>query len=344
MQKLYNLLVKDLTTHLYHTLQTEILNQHLGTSPNFARSASKFRASGMSANSAQPAREAPKFDVERIVGGGIGGDHHKSTKAWSNDLKETNPAIEAMLDSPKNNPAGMGGGGGNTSLATSVARKIIVDVECLCRLNKLNEAIESLKVDQYTELQAIVRRSTRAYLEVKENMLPAVPSAFAHPGITVTGPGGAAGATGAESENGTDVLLLSGLFTALVNQFSLSADVYAIMSRAVQKSVERNSSTDLRMDKNEIWIKVQCVVQLMLTGYLDFSNETSIHQPTSAQYSEPTSDINSYFVRRKGVRPKKVSLFKFESSSTGLSLNDFYKEKRKEQEVHLFYNSNRLTF
>ena len=47
----------------------------------------------------------------------------------------------------------------------------------------------------------------------------------------------------------------------------------------------------------------------------------------------PTSDINSFFVRRKMVRPKKVSLFKFEASSTGLSLNDFYRERnRKEHE------------
>ena len=77
----------------------------------------------------------------------------------------------------------------------------------------------------------------------------------------------------------------------------------------------------------------------MLTDYLDFSHETSIHQPTSAQYSEPTSDINSFFVRRKMVRPKKVSLFKFEASSTGLSLNDFYRDVRNNGPVDFLVDS-----
>lgn len=151
--------------------------------------------------------------------------------------------------------------------------------------------------------------------------------------ISVTGAVGGSGGH-ANSSNVNDVLLLSSLFSTLVNQFTVLADIHAIMARAVHLSVERNSPGEVvRLDKNEIWAKVQTVVQLMLTDYLDFSHETSIHQPTSAQYSEPTSDINSFFVRRKMVRPKKVSLFKFEASSTGLSLNDFYREKnRKEHE------------
>jgi hypothetical protein len=193
-----------------------------------------------------------------------------------------------------------------------------------------------LKIDQFTELQSIVRRSTRAYIEVKDNFLPHLvnPSSSSSVTITVGQHANASGGNGGEHHN-ADVHLLSGLFSALVNQFTVLADVYAVMSRAVHRSVERNAveGREVRIDKNEIWSKVQTVAQLMLTDYLDFSHETSIHQPTSAQFSEPTSDINSYFVRRKVVRPKKVSFFRFDSSSTGLSLNDFYKEKKKEDDV-----------
>ena len=202
-------------------------------------------------------------------------------------------------------------------------------LQCLCLL------FQSLKIDQFTELQSIVHRSTRAFIEIKENFLPPTVGGGAGIAISVTGAAvGGGGGGPANSSTATDVLLLSSLFSALVNQFTVLADIHAIMARAVHKSVERNSPGEVvRIDKNEIWAKVQTVVQLMLTDYLDFSHETSIHQPTSAQYSEPTSDINSFFVRRKMVRPKKVSLFKFEASSTGLSLNDFYREKnRKEHE------------
>ena len=44
--------------------------------------------------------------------------------------------------------------------------------------------------------------------------------------------------------------------------------------------------------------------------------------------SEPTADINSYFVRRnaRSARPKRSSLFRFDSSSTALSMNDFVRD------------------
>ena len=61
----------------------------------------------------------------------------------------------------------------------------------------------------------------------------------------------------------------------------------------------------------------------MLTDYLDFDNKMSIHKPTKAQFSEPTADINSYFVRRpKTARAKKTSLFRFNASSTGISMQE----------------------
>ena len=61
----------------------------------------------------------------------------------------------------------------------------------------------------------------------------------------------------------------------------------------------------------------------MLTDYLDFDNKMSIHKPTKAQFSEPTADINSYFVRRRNAgRTKKTSLFRFNASSTGISMQE----------------------
>ena len=85
----------------------------------------------------------------------------------------------------------------------------------------LNLTLQSLKIDQFTELQSIVHRSTRAYIEIKENCLPAAAAAAGTAGgiaISVTGAGPGANSSGA------DVLLLSSLFTALVNQGHNSID------------------------------------------------------------------------------------------------------------------------
>ena len=55
-------------------------------------------------------------------------------------------------------------------------------------------------------------------------------------------------------------------------------------------------------------------------------------QQTATSYSEPTADINSYFVRRKVQKTKKSQLFRFDSSSTALSMNDYLREHQEEGE------------
>ena len=118
--------MKDLSTQLYHALQLEVLNHHLGTNPNFGRSASRLRGSNYSASgSTQTAREnlTSRFDVERIVGG----SDAKGNKTWAADLKDNNPVIESMLENPK-----QGGTSGPTSVATSVANKVSLSSEIHC--------------------------------------------------------------------------------------------------------------------------------------------------------------------------------------------------------------------
>ena len=44
--------------------------------------------------------------------------------------------------------------------------------------------------------------------------------------------------------------------------------------------------------------------------------------------SEPASDINTYFVRRKSQKQKTGPLFKFDSSSHPKALNSYLKEHR----------------
>ena len=83
--------------------------------------------------------------------------------------------------------------------------------------------LQSLKIDQFTELQSIVHRSTRAYIEIKENCLPSAAGTAAG-GVAISVTGAAGAGPGANSSSGADVLLLSSLFTALVNQGHNSID------------------------------------------------------------------------------------------------------------------------
>ena len=76
---------------------------------------------------------------------------------------------------------------------------------------------------------------------------------------------------------------------------------------------------------------------MLLTDYLDFKASSTMGSMTSSQqntaaYSEPTADINSYFVRRKTARTKKSQLFRFVSSSTALSITDYLREHTEEGE------------
>jgi exocyst complex component 4 len=133
-----------------------------------------------------------------------------------------------------------------------------------------------------------------------------------------------------------DARLLPDLFTAVVDQFHLVIDAFRIFSQCISKSVDRTNCEMVKFDLAEIWARVQSVMQMMLTDYLDFKSKNSMtlnHQSTSssssttATTSEPatTADINSFFVRRKTQKPKRESIFRFDYSSTALNMKDYLK-------------------
>ena len=76
-------------------------------------------------------------------------------------------------------------------------------------------------------------------------------------------------------------------------------------------------------------------MQMMLTDYLDFKSKNPVLQPSlqngPTNITEPTADLNSFFVRRKAQRPKRESIFRFDYSSTAMSMNDFIKEQNENE-------------
>ena len=107
------------------------------------------------------------------------------------------------------------------------------------------------------------------------------------------------------------------------------------MLRCISDSVDRNKCEPVKFDIADVWARIQSVMQMMLTDYLDFKskNSLSMNPNTSETSTAATSaDINSFFVRRKTQRTKRESLFRFDDSSTAMTMKDYLKEQSVDEQ------------
>ena len=180
------------------------------------------------------------------------------------------------------------------------AHAMLIDIEFMVMLNKLPVTVESLNSDLQKQLSQILSRTSQQLAE-----------------------------SGGFPQG--DKRLLPQLFSAVVAQLQRVVEAHRLCAMASQKAVVRNKTDLAKLDLAEVWSRVQSVIQVLLTDYLDFKSSStlgslSMPQQSANTFSEPTADINSYFVRRKTARPKRSSLFRFDSSSTALSMNDYLRE------------------
>ncbi|CAB3976804.1 Exocyst complex component 4 [Paramuricea clavata] len=98
-----------------------------------------------------------------------------------------------------------------------------------------------------------------------------------------------------------------------------------------KESKEVAESTKL-YTMEDVWSEIQFTIQVLLSDYLDIQNVQSPHHPTPASFSESDMDISSFFsLKKKGAAPpRKIPLFRFEGSSSSLSMNTYIREKRQE--------------
>jgi len=90
-------------------------------------------------------------------------------------------------------------------------------------------------------------------------------------------------------------------------------------------------------DTTEVWLKIQNVLQLFLGDYLDIRNTAGSQNQGSSNFDEPTSDVGSFFAKKRGTKPKKFALFRFDASSHAISMSSYLREQRQE-----FYGSGEL--
>lgn len=228
-------------------------------------------------------------------GGGVGGGGAAATSLLASPAAED--AWQLVLQHPEQADPGQGG----------PAHAILIAVECLAMLNRLPDAVDALNTELQGQLFQIMTRTTHQIIE-----------------------------SGRYPQG--DSRLLPLLFSAVVSQLQRVVDAFRLAAMASQKASARHKVEPARLDMSQVWSKAQAVIQVLLTDYLDFKASSTLGSLTSQQqnnpasFSEPTADINSYFVRRKTARPKRSPLFRFDSSSTALSMSDFLKENNPAEE------------
>lgn len=85
---------------------------------------------------------------------------------------------------------------------------------------------------------------------------------------------------------------------------------------------------------DEVWSKMQSVLQTLLYEYLDVDNSAANSQQLQVGFSDVHSgSFASHFSRKRTTRPNAVRLFKFEASSHAISMNTYLREQRAEQRI-----------
>ncbi|XP_067391025.1 exocyst complex component 4 isoform X1 [Emydura macquarii macquarii] len=182
-------------------------------------------------------------------------------------------------------------------------------IKGLAKLKKIPETVKAIKDRLEQELKQIVKRST-----------------------TQVADSGYQRGESLSQENQPRLLLE--LLELLFDKFNAVAAAHSVVLGHLQQTVASPSSLydgDIKLyDMADVWVKIQDVLQMLLTEYLDMKNTRTASEP-SAQLSYASSgrEFAAFFAKKKPQRPKNP-LFKFESSSHAISMSAYLREQRRE--------------
>ncbi|XP_073184965.1 exocyst complex component 4 isoform X3 [Lepidochelys kempii] len=182
-------------------------------------------------------------------------------------------------------------------------------IKGLAKLKKIPETVKAIKDRLEQELKQIVKRST-----------------------TQVADSGYQKGESLSQENQPSLLLE--LLELLFDKFNAVAAAHSVVLGHLRQTVAFPSSLydgDVKLyDMADVWVKIQDVLQMLLTEYLDMKNTRTASEP-SAQLSYASSgrEFAAFFAKKKPQRPKNP-LFKFESSSHAISMSAYLREQRRE--------------
>ncbi|XP_028929114.1 exocyst complex component 4 isoform X1 [Ornithorhynchus anatinus] len=181
-------------------------------------------------------------------------------------------------------------------------------IKGLAKLRKIPETVKAIKERLEQELKQIVKRSTT---QVADN--------------------GYQRGENLSSENQPRLLLE--LLELLFDKFNAVAAAHSGVLGHLQQTVVSlpNQHEEIKLyDMADVWVKIQDVLQMLLTEYLDMKNTRTASEPSAQlSYASTGREFAAFFAKKKPQRPKN-SLFKFESSSHAISMSAYLREQRRE--------------
>uniref|UniRef100_A0A8C9A1I8 Exocyst complex component Sec8 n=1 Tax=Prolemur simus TaxID=1328070 RepID=A0A8C9A1I8_PROSS len=181
-------------------------------------------------------------------------------------------------------------------------------IKALAKLKKIPETVKAIKERLEQELKQIVKRSTTQVAD----------SGYQRgENLTV--------------ENQPRLLLE--LLELLFDKFNAVATAHSVVLGYLQDAVVTPlpQQEDIKLyDMADVWMKIQDVLQMLLTEYLDMKNTRTSSEPSAQlSYASTGREFAAFFAKKKPQRPKN-SLFKFESSSHAISMSAYLREQRRE--------------
>ncbi|XP_019606543.1 exocyst complex component 4 [Rhinolophus sinicus] len=181
-------------------------------------------------------------------------------------------------------------------------------IKGLAKLRKIPETVKAIKERLEQELQQIVKRSTTQVAD----------SSYQR-GENLT------------AENQPRLLLE--LLELLFDKFNAVATAHSLVLGYLQDTAVTplTQQEDVKLyDMADVWVKIQDVLQMLLTEYLDMKNTRTASEPSAQlSYASTGREFAAFFAKKKPQRPKN-SLFKFESSSHAISMSAYLREQRRE--------------
>jgi len=186
---------------------------------------------------------------------------------------------------------------------------ITVLIESLSRLKKIPDAVEAIKTRMDRYINEIV---THATIEVTD-------MAFEN-----------------DSKDPDSPKRLLELLQSLFKKFHAVVSAHQHALSALKRLGVSLSPEVSLYDIEEVWAKVQSVIQLLLHEYLDADNVAATTQQISGLGFSEGGSLSSYFSRKKASRQRDAKLFRFDGSSHAISMNNYLREQRAQRRSHSF--------
>ena len=203
----------------------------------------------------------------------------------------------------------------NSNPEQNTFRLITVLIESLARLKKIPDAVEAIKTRMDRYINDLVTHTT---IEVTDMAFES------------------------ENKNPDSPKRLLQLLQSLFKKFHAIVAAHQHALSALQ-GLDVKMSPDVPVyDVEEVWAKVQSVIQLLLHDYLDADNAAATTQQISGLGFAESGSLSTYFSRKKNARQRMAKLFRFDGSSHAISMNNYLREQRAQRRSHSMDGNNSL--